>query len=226
MEGTYMITKLINDNNLELNWGQAAEELKYIGDDLWSFNEQGELVFVKLHIYSHFGADSRIIRTVPEVMKYIEAEGLLKVFPKSFESSVVEPDNHFIYKDNVIVNYPGADEYEGALNVYNPCHGFYILTTDSDLKILNCIIQQISDFELQMESKTDRVLLSTLPKNVSSMIIQLLTEDWIYNDDYGMLPNMITKWENKLKKLSPNLPNNLHKYCQGIIEFWKEMVED
>jgi hypothetical protein len=223
----YMISKCINGNTLELRWGQVADEMKYVGDDLWLFNAQSELVFVKFHIYSHFGANSRILRAVPGILKYSKMTTPLSAFQKTFKNILEEPKNHVIYKDNVIVNYPGAEGYKGAMNVYNPCHGFYVLTADDAHggHGLHCIIQYLCEFELQMESKTDRIALSALDKDISSVIIELLAADWLYNDDEDMLPNMVVKWEERLNKIGPELPKNLYQYAYGIIEYWKEMTE-
>ena len=220
-----MISRRINGNTLELSWGQVADEMKYVGDDLWLFNEHSELVFVKLHIHGHFGANSRIMRTVPGILKYSQMTTPLRAFPKTLKSTLEEPKNHSVYKDNVIVNYPGAEGYKGAMNVYHPCHGFYVLTTDDARHVLHCIIQELCEFELQLESKTDRIALSTLDRDISSVVIELLAADWLYNDDEEMLPNMVAKWEKRLNKIGPELPKNLYRYAHGVIEYWKAMIE-
>ena len=220
-----MMTQHINSNMITYVCGPIPTDIKYIGEDLWAYDDKNELVMVRLHVYSKEAAGSKILKESLEILGYCKPEIELVPFSsRSVSHPVPEfPHHHLVYQNNLIAVYPEADYPSGEIRVYRPCPNLFVLT-DSN-KILYCIFTHIEQCEIQVGKIDENVSLAGLSPSMSLDVISLLSDDWIYNDTDRLLPFMIKKWEPKLRTMKENLPSSLVNYLDKTVQYWREMSE-
>ncbi len=221
-----MNTKLINRNMVTVEWAELPADINYVGDDLWAYDDKRQLVFFRTHVASREAAGSKVLKARPAVLDYLRDDTPIATFADGtdHQSTPAEPLYHWVYESYLGVVYPGWDSPVGAIRVIRPTSALFILM--DSLRVLQCVVAPLNQFEIQLTGPGDRVSLSTVSESSAEGILQLLADDWINGDTDELLPMMIKKWEQRLIELADSLPGDLLAHARAIVQGWREMSED